>query len=405
MKVFQNPIPENEQERIISLAEFDIDYSNMENNFKDLAHLAAKIAGTEISLVNLIDTFTQWTYSSYGLDDIVQNPRDETVCQYTISISSKEEYFEVPDMSADDRFKEFPAVSGPPNLRYYFGVPLTTSDGSHIGSLCVMDQRLHAQSPEKIELLKIVADEVVNRLKALKTIDSLKSKLNEVKETQKKVAHDIRGPIAGIVGLAAIIAEQGNKNKLNEVLEFISMIHKSGRSVLELADEILTEGKTSALKNDEFNLLVFKDKLERLYLPQSKNKNINFQIHINEKNELIPFIKNKLLQITGNLISNAMKFTRQDGTVTVNLDLEVDAGQYKLKIKVEDSGVGMDENTINCIMEGKTATTNGTVGEKGYGFGLSLVKHLVNSLHGNFNIHSGIGSGTTFEITLVQPHH
>ena len=404
MKMFQNPIPENEQERILSLAEFDIDYSCMENNFKDLAHLAAKIAGTEISLVNLIDAFTQWTYSSYGLDGIVQNPREETVCQYTISLSSTEEYFEVPDMSADDRFKEFPAVSGPPNLRYYFGVPLTTSDGYHIGSLCVMDQKLREQSPEKIELLKIVADEVVNRLKALKAIDGLKHRLDEVRETQKKVAHDIRGPIAGIVGLAAVIAEQGNNNNLDEVLEFITMIHKSGRSVLELADEILTEGKTAALKSDEFNLLVFKEKLERLYLPQSLNKNITFQININEKNEHIPFIKNKLLQITGNLISNAMKFTPQDGTVTVNLDLEADIGQHKLKIKVEDSGVGMDEDTINCIMEGKTATTDGTVGEKGYGFGLSLVKHLVNSLHGNFDIHSEIGGGTTFEITLIQRH-
>ncbi|KIO76339.1 histidine kinase [Pedobacter lusitanus] len=397
-----NPIPADELERIFSLAEFDIDYSSMENNFKDLAHLAAKIAGTEISLVNLIDSFTQWTYSSYGAEDTVQLPREDSVCQYTIS---GDDYFEVPDLSADDRFKEKSYVSGPPNLRYYFGVPLTTSDGHHIGSLCVLDKNLRAQSPEKIELLKIVADEVVNRLKALKAIDGLKYKLDKVRETQKKVAHDIRGPIAGIVGLAAIIAEQGNDNNLDEVLEFIAMIHKSGRSVLELADEILTEGKVHPLKEDEFNLLVFKEKLERLYLPQAMNKNINFQVSINEKNEHIPFIKNKLLQITGNLISNAMKFTPENGKVTVNLDLEVDVGQYQLKIKVEDSGVGMDEVTIACIMEGKTSSTKGTVGEKGYGFGLSLVKHLVSSLHGNFNIHSKIGSGTAFEITLKQIIH
>ncbi|QNK61851.1 GAF domain-containing sensor histidine kinase [Pedobacter sp. PAMC26386] len=397
-----NPIPADELERIYSLAEFDIDYSCMENNFKDLAHLAAKIAGTEISLVNLIDSFTQWTYSSYGADDTIQLPREDSVCQYTIAGN---DYFEVPDLSADDRFKEKPYVSGPPNLRYYFGVPLTTSDGHHIGSLCVLDKNMRLQSPEKIELLKIVADEVVNRLKALKAIDGLKYKLDKIKETQKKVAHDIRGPIAGIVGLAAIIAEQGNNNNLDEVLEFIAMIHKSGRSVLELADEILTEGRENTLKEDEFNLLVFKEKLERLYLPQSMNKNIDFQVKINEKNEHIPFIKNKLLQITGNLISNAMKFTPQKGKVTVNLDLEVDVGQYKLKIKVEDSGVGMDERTVACIMDGKTPSTDGTVGEKGYGFGLSLVKHLVNSLNGDFNIHSKIGTGTSFEIILIQRHH
>jgi len=397
-----NPIPANELARIYSLAEFDIDYSSMENNFKDLAHLAAKIAGTEVSLVNLIDTFTQWTYSSYGMDDIVQAPREDTVCQYTIM---ENEYFEVPDLSADERFKENAAVCGPPNFHYYFGVPLTTAEGINIGSLCVLDQNLRQQSPEKIELLKIVASEVVNRLKALKAIDELKHQLDKVNETHKKVAHDIRGPIAGIVGLAAILAEQGDKNNLDEVLEFITMIHKSGRSVLELADEILTEGKDTPLKTDEFNLLVFKEKLERLYLPQSMNKHIDFQVRINEKNEHIPFIKNKLLQITGNLISNAMKFTQQDGKVIVDLDLKIDVGQYELKIKVEDSGIGMDEATITCIMEGKTSSTKGTVGEKGYGFGLSLVKHLVNSLHGSFNIYSRLGIGTSFEITLFQTMH
>ncbi|MBB6272703.1 K+-sensing histidine kinase KdpD [Pedobacter cryoconitis] len=397
-----NPVPANELERICNLAEFDIDYSCMENNFKDLVHLAASIAGTEVSLINLIDTFTQWTYSSYGMDGLIQAPREDTVCQYTIM---ENEYFEVPDLSADERFKENAAVSGPPNFRYYFGVPLTTAEGINIGSLCVLDQNLRQQSPEKIELLKIVASEVVNRLKALKAIDELKHQLDKVNETQKKVAHDIRGPIAGIVGLAAIIAEQGDKNNLDEVLEFITMIHKSGRSVLELADEILTEGKDTPLKADEFNLLVFKEKLERLYLPQSMNKHIDFQVRTNEKNEHIPFIKNKLLQITGNLISNALKFTPQDGRVIVDLDLKIDVGQYELKIRVEDSGVGMDEATITCIMEGKTSSTKGTVGEKGYGFGLSLVKHLVNSLHGSFNIYSRLGIGTSFEITLFQTMH
>ncbi|MBB6500056.1 GAF domain-containing sensor histidine kinase [Pedobacter cryoconitis] len=401
MQTNPSPVPGNELERILSLAEFDIDYSSMENNFKDLAHLAAKIAGAEISLVNLIDSFTQWTYSSYGIEGVEQMPREESVCQYTIT---GDEYFEVPDLLSDDRFKEKSYVSGSPNLRYYFGIPLTTSDGYNIGSLCVLDKDMRRQSPEKIELLKIVADEVVNRLKALKAIDGLKYKLNQVKDTQKKVAHDIRGPIAGIVGLAAIIAEQGDKNNLDEVLEFISMIHKSGRSVLELADEILTEGKELGLKENEFTLLLFKEKLERLYLPQSKNKNINFLVKVNEKNEHIPFIKNKLLQITGNLISNAMKFTPQNGHVTVTLNLETDISQYKLKITVEDSGVGMDKHTIDCIINGETSSTAGTVGEKGYGFGLSLVKHLVHSLHGSFDIHSEIGSGTTFEVTLLQNH-
>jgi hypothetical protein len=73
------PFPENEMDRLLSLSEFDLDYDNLEDNFKDLTRLAAKVAGTEISLINLIDSFTQWTISSHGLD-IAQMPREESVC-------------------------------------------------------------------------------------------------------------------------------------------------------------------------------------------------------------------------------------------------------------------------------------------------------------------------------------
>ena len=59
------PLPENEMQRVIELSEFDLDYSSLQENFKDLAKLAAKVAGTNISLVNMIDSFTQWTVTNY----------------------------------------------------------------------------------------------------------------------------------------------------------------------------------------------------------------------------------------------------------------------------------------------------------------------------------------------------
>lgn len=397
------PMPLNEQERLNSLAEFDIDYSTIESNFKDLALLAAKIAGTEISLVNLIDSVTQWTVSNHGLD-ITQMPRKESVCQYTIAAES---HFEIMDLSADERFKDRFYVHGPLSLRYYLGIPLTTAEGFHIGALCVVDSELKSLSQEKIELLKIVANEVVNRLKAMKTINNLKQQIVQSKETQKKVAHDIRGPIAGIIGLTGLITQQGENNNLDEVLECISLIQRSGKTVLDLADEILYGDKAEPVKIEEFNLQIFKDKLERLYIPQARNKNITFEIRINERNQHIPFLKNKLLQITGNLISNAMKFTPSDGTVRVDLDLAVEAANNMLKIKIQDSGVGIEDKNIDLITLGQTFSSNGTGGEKGTGFGLEMVKQLVDSLGGTFNIHSEVNKGTQIELKIPQhflPH-
>jgi hypothetical protein len=77
--------------------------------------LAAKIAGTKISLINLIDTYTQWTVANFGLP-IEQMGRDESVCQYTIL---NNESFEVKSLSSDDRFKDKFYVVDNPNLEYY----------------------------------------------------------------------------------------------------------------------------------------------------------------------------------------------------------------------------------------------------------------------------------------------
>jgi signal transduction histidine kinase len=395
------PMPANEMERLHALTDLDLDYDGLNDNFKDLTKLAAKVAGTDISMINLIDLYTQWTVSNFGLD-IQQMPREDSVCQHTIV---KDVPFEVNDLSADGRFKDKFYVTDKPNLRYYYGLPLQIDGGNNIGALCVLDTQAKEITPEKMEMLKIIADEIVNRLRALKAVEALKSRLHHVTESQRRVAHDIRGPIGGIIGLARIISEQGDENTLDEVLEFISLIQKSGDSILELANEILSADipkKEVKLGADEFNQLVLKEKLEKLYKPQAVNKKISFSVSTNAQTEVIPFSKNKLLQIIGNLISNSMKFTPQGGNVSVKLAVKLGEFQNELHIIVEDSGVGMDAAKIEQIQAGQGKTTEGTSGEQGYGFGLALVKHLIDSLKGHMYIASKMGAGTTFEIVLPQ---
>lgn len=394
------PVPANEMKRVLELSEFDLDYSSLQENFKDLTKLAAKVAGTNISLVNLIDSFTQWSVSNYGLD-IDQMPREDSVCQYTIV---SDQYFEVKDLSVDDRFKDKFYVKEDPNLRYYFGVPLQTNDGIQLGALCVLDTIGKEISPEKVEMLKIIADEIVNRLMVIRVINNLKSRVHEAKETQKKVAHDIRGPLSGIVGLAQLISEQGNNNKLEEVLQLVSMIQKGGHSLLELADEILSaekkkDAQTQVIGANEYTLLSFKDKLEKLFAPQATNKKIHFSVLTDTKTEDIFFAKNKLLQITGNLISNAIKFTPIKGSVTVQLSVIITRTR-SLSVIVKDTGAGMDQETIHQILHGEQESTEGTSGEKGYGFGLMLVKHLIHKLNGTLDIVSEPDKGTTFKVVL-----
>jgi len=379
--MFKNtpPIPANEQERLNSLMAFDIDYLDLQATFKDLASMAAKIAGAEISLINLIDSFTQWTVSNYGIE-MEQMPRTDSVCQYTIT---KDNYFEVPDLSADPRFKDKPYIHGKTQLKYYLGVPLTTAQGQHIGALCVVDSKIAPLAPEKIELLKIVAKEIMSRLYALQTIDRLKHELTAGQEIQKKISHDIRGPIAGIIGLTGLIYEQGQDNQMDEVLECIQLIQKSGKSILDLTDELLDGDRPLNLKADAFNLRLFRNKLERLYLSQAKEKNIRLSIGINEENGQVLFLKSKLLQIAGSLITNSFEFTEANGAVEVNLDLTAEATHNLLKIKVKEIAIKPGQEKLREER-------------------LSGVQKTVEDLQGDFKVYSQIGISSIIEITLPQ---
>ena len=400
MKI-SHPIPLNEAERLWALTEFDVDYSAVSDVFKDLTTLAAKVAGTEISLINLIDSFTQWTISGHGLD-IDQMAREDSVCQYTITAGDK---FEVLQLSKDLRFQNKFYVLDEPKLEYYFGVPLTTDTGYNLGALCVLDKSEKTMPPEKVELLKIIAKEVVNRLVTYKVIEELKNKISTTEETQKKVVHDIRGPISGIIGITKMLKDKGEKNSLNDVLDLINMINKAGTSLLELVTEILeTEDKIelqeTTLKSDEFNLELFKEKLEKLYSPQAKNKAIDFVVTCTSNNLHVPFRKNKLLQITGNLITNAIKFTPDNGSVNVELSFFAENKINTLQVIVKDSGIGLHEDDIEAILKGEMTTTTGTEGEKGFGFGLAMVKKLIDSLNGTMAIESEFWKGTKFIIKL-----
>ena len=399
-------LPENEWDRVIKLYEFDMDYWEIQDALGDLTELAAKVAGTEISLVNLIDSYTQWTVSNYGLP-FDHMPREDFACQYTIA---EKEFFEVKDLSADLRFKDKFYVNGDPKLRYYFGVPIKTDDGHSLGALCVLDKNGKELSPEKIELLKIIANEIVKRLMAMKVIEKLRSEVRVAAEKQKKAAHDICGPMSGIIGLAKVISEIASSKRIDEVKEFSNLIEQSGNSLVEMVNDILTvevKNSVNTLKNgsDALNLSVFKQKLEKLYAPQAVNKNIDFsiQIHsVSSESDNIPFSKNKVQQITVNLVANAMKFTSANGKIALELNLIAKPPQNILQIIITDSGIGMDEQAINNILQGEAVSTRGTAGETGYGFGLALVKHLVDGMNGTMQIHSASGEGTRFEIQLPQ---
>ena len=128
-------------------------------------------------------------------------------------------------------------------------------------------QRSKKTYPRENRTFKIIANEIIKKLNTITVVQELQLKITEEKEVNKRVAHDIRGPISGIIGLTEIIKED---SKETETLELVNMINKSGNAVLDLADDILNQiiGNKESMFN-EFSLLILKQKLEKLYDPQA----------------------------------------------------------------------------------------------------------------------------------------
>jgi hypothetical protein len=388
------PQPKNESERILELSSLDLDYSMLEDNFKDLTKLAAKITGKPIALINLIDSFTQWTISNHGLP-LKSSTRSESVCQYTIANDA--DFFEIKNLLEDERFKNRPYVNTPDGLRYYLGVQLKGNDGSAIGSLCVVDSHVSELTPDQIDILKIIAGEIVKRLYEFKNTRKIYNKFTAAQEETKTLARNVREPLAGVIGILQVIMEDAAHNQLNsEILQYMHLIQQSSNAMLSLTDAVLDNDEEKQLNEDQGNLIWLKTTIEALYLPICKQKNIDLKINVSERTQLIPLFKSKLLQVAGNLISYAIANTTDAETITLNLFLKVNVTHNVLHINLEF--VPVADDMINSVFKNEEYI----IKEKNTEVqALQLISKLVNSLGGK--IETGIITTNKRKIDITLP--
>lgn len=381
-----------EYARIKKLSEFDLDYRDLQEEFRSLVELAAQIAGTDISLINLIDTHSQWTVSSY-CSDLSEMDREDSVCQYTIQ---SENPMEIPRLDKDARFMDKPYVRDV-GFKYYLGIPLKVRTGENIGALCVIDQEEKNISGEKKKLLRLVAAEIVKKLEYRLKLDALQDGLDKAIVQRNQMAHDVRGPIGGILGLA--LSAENETLDQSEFSVYLEMIKSTASKLLDLTDDILERSKEQ-IKENYFNLSELKSHLEDLYALQALNKQINFEVVFNQAKNHHSFPRRKLLPIAGNIIANAIKFTAPNGKIAVNLDIIDTEGSHSLLIEVKDNGRGIPKEKLQYWREARFGSERGTNDEKGYGLGLQLVMEMVESIKGTLNIQSEENKGTTVKITI-----
>jgi diguanylate cyclase (GGDEF)-like protein/PAS domain S-box-containing protein len=127
-----------------------------EQEFDDLAELAAAICGTPISLVTLLDSAWQYHKGNVGYDR-ERIPRSESFCTHTVQ---QDDVFIVADAQVDPRFASNPLVTGDPHIRFYAGVPLHAGPGMRVGALCVIDTIARVLKPGQIRSLTLLGRQV-----------------------------------------------------------------------------------------------------------------------------------------------------------------------------------------------------------------------------------------------------
>jgi PAS domain S-box-containing protein len=164
----------NEAARLEALARYEILHTPEEKDFDDLTALAARICGTPIALVDIVDASRLWFKSKVGVP-VREIPRVESsFCHH--AIRQPDELLIVPDALQDDRFCCSPVVIYAPYIRFYAGAPLVTPDGFALGTLCVWDTVPRDLNPEQIEALRILSHQVMTQFELRLNLAKLSKK-------------------------------------------------------------------------------------------------------------------------------------------------------------------------------------------------------------------------------------
>ncbi len=412
--------PPDEAERLAALQAYEILDTDPEEAFDELTRLAAKICGTPIVLVSLVDEDRQWFKSRMGLD-VDSTPRESSFCAH--AILDQQHVLTVPDASKDPRFADNPLVTGDFHLRFYAGAPLVTPTGHALGAICAIDRVPRELDPAQREALQIIGRQIIAQMELRKGLVLMRRQVEQEiagrrqAESARELAtaaaqarseflammsHELRTPMNGVIGMAALM--QGTDLD-DEQRDYLETIRLSGDALLAVINDILDFSRIDAgqMPMEQVPLeprRVADDALE-MVIARAGAKGLRLRI---QSDTTVPRRvlgdAMRLRQVLLNLLDNAIKFT-DAGEVLLRIG---SAGPDMLRIDVSDTGIGISEAGISRLFAPfSQVDPSMTRSYGGTGLGLVICKRLVELMGGQIGVTSEPGRGTTFQFTVRAP--
>ncbi|RYF91282.1 MAG: response regulator, partial [Chitinophagaceae bacterium] len=216
------------------------------------------------------------------------------------------------------------------------------------------------------------------------------------------MSHELRTPLNSILLLSRLLSENQAGNLNNDQVEYAEVIQTSGKGLLTLIDEILDLSKIESgkmeLEYGPVNIQSFAKEINGLFMPIAKDKGLDFSVQLApDAPSEIESDSMRLEQIIRNLVSNALKFTKQ-GSVS----LSISRSNGNISFAVRDSGIGIPKEKHQTIFEAFQQADGSTRRQfGGTGLGLSISRELAKLLGGEIRLESEEGKGSVF--TLIIP--
>ncbi|HEY0899910.1 MAG: GAF domain-containing sensor histidine kinase [Daejeonella sp.] len=319
--------------RLNSLTDLDFNYNELYPQFKTLMKLASAVSGTQVSQLNLLDSITQWTVATNDTAASSISVED-CVCRFTVESG---ECLEIKDLSQDPRFAEKAYVIGSPNWKYYYGIPLETEKDTFVGTLCVLDRAERNLSSDQLEMLRLIADEITEKLLLIKKKTSLANENAALLAKQKQILTDLRNPLAGIIGITELVIDEPEAHQNNELIEINQLIHDNSRYILSITNKLLEHPEDEVENKAVFNLESIARSLEQLFQPQAAVKDITLTFKVDTQRERIPISRRKILQVIGMPLSNAIFVSQKGAHIVVKLDMIVKVEGNQLTAEISST--------------------------------------------------------------------
>ena len=217
------------------------------------------------------------------------------------------------------------------------------------------------------------------------------------------MSHELRTPLNSILVLARILKDNKPLNLSEDQIKYASVIFNAGNDLLTLINDILDLSKIESgkldMQNEDIKISDILSDMQSLFAEVASNKKINYTTNLSGVPPTILTDKVRVEQVIKNLLSNAFKFTPENGTISINA--VAGPRQDTVSFKIKDSGIGIPADKQRIIFEA-FQQADGSTSRKygGTGLGLSISRELAALLGGNITLSSVPGEGSEFVLTL-----